>query len=205
MKKLNEPNFEKLFPVEDEELGCEECSSWQLTPNMVSCLYQGAREFHRGILEDLDWHREEVERGDSEGSFYFEGYPQTTKFKELGWWEKVAESYQNLTLDFKAGKWPLPRCTSEEIALYMVIQDARNSPSFNFLPKNYAPHKDDTLSAEELEEMLLEDTDFLFLFQPKYDGIQNDAAAAQLGMVNLDTDDWFKPFREEFPVKRKKR
>jgi len=48
-----------------------------------------------------------------------------------------------------------------------------------------------------LEEMLFEDLDHEMLYDPAYDGIEDDPASQPPGMAPMRFEDWFKPFNEE--------
>ena len=83
-------------------------------------------------------------------------------------------------------------CTAEELLFYWTVEGARAVS---------APMKDDV--NDELEDYFdsaLEDTDFIFLFDPKYDGIDK---IKELHIQSLDPKDWFIPFnpdRETSPL-----
>lgn len=46
-------------------------------------------------------------------------------------------------------------------------------------------------------DMLFEDTDFLFLFDQEYDGIENTTVGQMLGMTSLAFADWLRPFGDD--------
>lgn len=46
-------------------------------------------------------------------------------------------------------------------------------------------------------DMLFEDTDFLFLFDPEHDGIETTTVGQMLGMTSLAFADWFRPFGDD--------
>jgi hypothetical protein len=48
-----------------------------------------------------------------------------------------------------------------------------------------------------LEDMLFEDLDHEMLYDPAYDGIEDDPASQPPGMAPMRFEDWFKPFNEE--------
>jgi hypothetical protein len=50
---------------------------------------------------------------------------------------------------------------------------------------------------EDVVEMLFEDTDFLFLFDQEYDGIETSAVGQLLHMTSLSFTDWFRPFNDD--------
>ena len=49
-------------------------------------------------------------------------------------------------------------------------------------------------------EAAFQDTDFELLFDPRWDGLEEDEAVSHLAMANLRFEDWFRPFRDEIPV-----
>jgi hypothetical protein len=48
-----------------------------------------------------------------------------------------------------------------------------------------------------LEDLLLEDTDHELLYDPAFDGIEDDPASQPPGMAPMRFEDWFKPFNKE--------
>jgi len=91
-----------------------------------------------------------------------------------------------------------PHCVAEEMAVKAI---------FDFTLETVAEEGGrDGETAEEtaaglefyLDNVLLEDADFQFLWQPRFDGLEH--AVPELGMANLAFSEWFKPFREERPV-----
>jgi hypothetical protein len=48
-----------------------------------------------------------------------------------------------------------------------------------------------------LEDLLFEDTDHELLYDPAYDGIEDDPASQPPGMAPMRFEDWFKPFNKE--------
>jgi hypothetical protein len=47
---------------------------------------------------------------------------------------------------------------------------------------------------EFLRDALFQDTDFLFLFDPKFDGIEESRMGEQLGVGHVHSSEWFLPF-----------
>lgn len=53
-----------------------------------------------------------------------------------------------------------------------------------------------TFTSRDLVDHIFEDMDVEFLFQPAFDGIEDDEDLVRhLGIANLRLGDWFKPFR----------
>ena len=79
---------------------------------------------------------------------------------------------------------------AEEMALAAILDEAESALDLN-------GRKVD-MRAEA--EAAFQDTDFELLFDPGWDGIENDESVAHLAMANLRFEDWFRPFRDEIPV-----
>lgn len=75
-------------------------------------------------------------------------------------------------------------CVAEELALNAIIQQA----GVNLELQGREADLDDVY------EEAFQDTDFEFLFDPKFDGIEESEMADWLRMANLRFEDWFKPF-----------
>lgn len=58
----------------------------------------------------------------------------------------------------------------------------------------------DENSMEEVIDRVYEDTDFLFLFDPRYDGVDESELGKRLGMQSLRFETWFDPFDGGSPV-----
>jgi len=50
---------------------------------------------------------------------------------------------------------------------------------------------------DDLQETLLEDLDFTFLFDDQYDGIDQTPVGQMLHMAPMSFEDWFKPFSDD--------
>jgi hypothetical protein len=90
----------------------------------------------------------------------------------------------------------------EELAAYAIITAAKQQIERE---REMALEEEDSehsqLSAENAFErfidVLFEDEDFLFLFDPKYDGIDTSPAGRFLQMTSLAFEDWLTPFSDE--------
>jgi hypothetical protein len=80
---------------------------------------------------------------------------------------------------------------AEELAANAIIESA----------KAYAEVIEEIGDVDEIFEdfigMYFEDTDFLFLFDDAYDGIDETEVGEVMGISSLAFDDWFKPFSDE--------
>ena len=79
---------------------------------------------------------------------------------------------------------------AEEMALAAILDEAESALDLN-------GRKVD-MRAEA--EAAFQDTDFELLFDPRWDGLEEDEAVSHLAMANLRFEHWFRPFRDEIPV-----
>jgi hypothetical protein len=132
----------------------------------------------------------------------FGSLPPLTLRRNGQWRRQMARTFDDLTADLKTPETAgvEPRCTGEEMALHLIIHRARsitaNRPNavrslVTGLPAHRADYDWDACS-----DVLFQDHDVLMLFDARLDGLEDpDSGISQaLGMVNLDTDDWFEPF-----------
>jgi hypothetical protein len=93
---------------------------------------------------------------------------------------------------------PEPLCLSsvaEELAARAIINAARVQIE---LAEEQGESELEALDAfTDFIEACFEDTDFEFLFQDEYDGIDQSAVGQIAGISSLSFEDWFKPFSEE--------
>lgn len=141
-----------------------------------------------------------VDLGDN-GAFIFSELPVLTWNQDARWRRQMVRCFDDLADDIRAGKWPQPTCTGEEMAIHLAIEHASSmvvdDPELvTEFVKGLPPHHNDWDWGLCLD-VLLEDTDVLFLYEPWSQGIEDsDNHVNQLmDIANLQADDWFKPFR----------
>ncbi len=136
-------------------------------------------------------------------AYIFSDLPVLTWSMDARWRRQMARCFHDLASDIKAGNWPHPTCTGEEMALHVAIEHASNmvvdepelvAPWVAEIP----PHHDDW-DWNLCVDVLFEDTDVLFLYEPWSQGIEDSGnfVNQRLGMANLEAEDWFKPFRAD--------
>jgi hypothetical protein len=79
-------------------------------------------------------------------------------------------------------------CVAEELAANAFITAGR-------MQLELAGELDVADAYDRLEDAIFEDTDFAFLFNAQYEGIEETTLAAEVGIVNLAFNEWFDPFR----------
>ncbi|MFD7861408.1 hypothetical protein [Streptomyces sp. NPDC059783] len=128
--------------------------------------------------------------------------PAITLRRDGQWRKQMARAFDDLAGDLQAAgeNWMGPRCTGEEMALHLMIDQARsitaNRPNaVRDLVANL-PHSSADYDWRGCSEDLFEDHDVLMLFDAQLDGMEapdSDIRQA-MGMVNLAADEWFEPF-----------
>ena len=90
--------------------------------------------------------------------------------------------------------WEPPRCRGEELVLRAVLDHAETC--FEELTG------EQTKAFGDLRELMFEDFDHEYLFDPAFDGIDDPDTyeGSQLGTGSLHPSSWFEPFRDDEPV-----
>jgi hypothetical protein len=140
---------------------------------------------------------------DGNVALVFSELPVLTWRQDAQWRRQMVRCFDDLADDIRAGEWPKPTCTGEEMAIHlaigyassMVVDDPQLVAEF---VEGLPPHRDDW-NWGLCVDALLEDTDVLFLFEPWSQGIEDsDHHVNQLmGIANLEAEDWFKPFYQD--------
>ena len=81
-------------------------------------------------------------------------------------------------------------CVGEELALAAILHLAEALLEDQGLEPNFTAFVD----------VAFEDTDFEYLFEPEWDGIEDSELAGTFGIADLRFADWMKPFRGDQPV-----
>ncbi len=82
---------------------------------------------------------------------------------------------------------------AEELAAWAIIRRAQSVIE----EEGLAGKKDEPEPFHSFIDVYFEDTDFEYLFDDAYDGIDEDPVVAHLGIASLSFHDWFKPFSDE--------
>ncbi|MFB7345539.1 hypothetical protein ACFCZ6_36425 [Streptomyces hydrogenans] len=188
--------------LDDEEQGPDDDQD-VLTPRTAAVLRLAAEE-----LSALAWQEvtalgdEPLPRG---AGGVFGQLPPITLRRDGQWRRQMARTFDDLATGLRdegcAGVEP--RCTAEEMALHLMIGQARsitaNRPNavaqlVAGLSQSGADYDWDGCLSD-----LFEDHDVLMLFDAQLDGMEDpDSTVHQaMGMVNLAADEWFEPFRPD--------
>jgi hypothetical protein len=78
-------------------------------------------------------------------------------------------------------------CVAEELALFALIRQAQVLLDLREL-------ENDKQAWSDFRDLVFEDEDFLFLFNPELDGIEETDRAREHAVVGLKFNEWLKPF-----------
>lgn len=75
-------------------------------------------------------------------------------------------------------------CTAEELALCILIERASELLEEDGIDADFSA----------FEDVIYQDVDFEYLYEPETDGIEDSEVGVELGIGNLHFSEWFKPF-----------
>ncbi len=86
--------------------------------------------------------------------------------------------------------WEPLSCVAQELGLRILLNETEvvADSADVALDENWREH---------LEELLFEDADHELLYNPAFDGIEDEPASQPPGMAPMRIEDWFKPFNDE--------
>ncbi len=192
------PDFAALFPVGDAVGSGELDGGWQPSPRTAAVLYHTVSLLADDAYDDVEQHGGDPVAADG-GWNLFDRLPRICWRQDLLWRRQAARAFDDLTGDLCEGRWPLPRCNAEELALHLAIADA---PELLAMPEvagpalsNLPEHGDD-YDWDMCSQVLFQDHDILMVADAAMDGIEDPASAAnrQCGIGDLRPSNWFRPF-----------
>jgi len=210
-----DPDFATLFPVcRCGRDSCAACSGYQLTPRTAAALWTTAQILADQGYDDVTEHGDEpVVHDDGSEWALFVRYPRLTWRQDAVWRRQAARSFDDLTDDLAAGRWPHPSCPGEELALHLILEDAPTAVSDGWGGLDEAlrrlPEHPDDYDWDLASDAFLQDHDILDLFDVEMDGIEDpdseDNRARGIGdyrphawfrtFLNMDPRDGRRPFR----------
>lgn len=135
----------------------------------------------------------------------FDRYPRITHTREAAWRLRALQSFDDLVAAMNNDRNPYPNCTGDELALWFMIELAaafeqdRDAWPTVWSAVAALPARPDDFNWHQLRESLFQDHDFLMLYSPDLDGIEDpdneDNAAMGIGPY-LRPQQWFTPFGE---------
>jgi hypothetical protein len=204
------PDFAALFPVrscprdhadEDEEGSCEICGDWYLSPRSADMLYTALENLSDEAYDDADEFGDEPVPGKNAGDWsFFDRLPRVTWKMDAEWRRQVGRACEDLAQDLAAGDWPRPRCTAEEMAMHLAIQDA---PTYLEIWQDGGDKRHESLPEHRNDydwhmcsQVLFEDHDVLMLYNARLDGFEDPDSDLnrEYGVGDLRPAAWFKTF-----------
>ena len=102
-------------------------------------------------------------------------------------------AFLDLTTRLTADQWTPPSCVAQELGVRLLLDQAHVIAALTALP--LPPHWQDTLL-----DLLLEDLDHEYLYDPALDGFEDDPHFGPPGMTPMRIQDWFTPFPAHQPL-----
>lgn len=168
-----------------------------ITPRTRRLLVIAGEMLHDGGRSDID--------GDPHRWLLFDRYPRITHTRDAAWRRRALQSYDDLVAAMNSDRDPYPNCTADELALWFMIEMAaafeqdRDAWPTVWSSAAALPESPDDFNWHELRDDLFQDHDFLMLYSPDLDGIEDPANQdnVTLGIgPYLRPQDWFTPFGE---------
>ncbi|MQM26138.1 hypothetical protein [Glycomyces albidus] len=200
----------ELFPVTDHTCSdsdevCDECPV-ELPPRMAHLLQIGLELVGDRVAVDLEEHGDtpvtEANRGQW---FVIDQLPRITWVMGRAWRQRFREGAHHLLADLDAGEWPEPRNHAEEMMLALAIEEAK-AVYEELLDEVYPEHQElpaspDDYDFELLEELLFQDTDITFLFDPETEAFADPGHPMNqvMGIGDLRPVAWFDYFENVAP------
>ncbi len=210
-----EPDFAALFPVRscerehadwEEEMECDVCGKWQLTPRTADMLYTALENLSDEAYDDVDEHHSDPVTREKTGDWaLFARLPRITWQTDADWRRQVARACEDLSQDLAAGHWAIPRSNAEEMALHLAIEDA---PDYLEMAEesgdeghNALPEHSDDYNWDECSDLLFQDHDVLMLFDESLDGFEDPGTDINkhFRVGDLRPEAWFKFFNNVEP------
>jgi hypothetical protein len=108
---------------------------------------------------------------------------------DVGFARDFLVAFVDLTRRLTCG-WEPPACVAQELGLRILLNHVE------LIAESAGVDLDDDWRGH-LEGLLFEDLDHEFLYDPAFDGIENDPHRQPPGMAPLGFEDWFRPFNDE--------
>lgn len=192
-----DPDFAALFPVDEPTPAAGDADAdegWRLTPRTADALYSALSALADQAYDDVEVHNGAVVDADDESWTVFHRLPRVTFHQDADWRRQVARAADDLRGDVEAGQWPQPRCTAEEVCLYLAITDAEAYEDLH--QDSGLPLHDDDYDWGSCLEVLFDGTDFLMYYDPRFDGFEDPQAEINkvFGGGDMRPANWFTPF-----------
>jgi hypothetical protein len=175
--------------ITDDDLSEEEREAARL--RRAALLLAALQVIDRCIddLQMIDFSDAGLLADEAEDSFVYEWFPPRHRAAyDEGFFRNVLVCAIRTADDLADPRGDHPTCTAEEIIRHAIGEIAREFCEAADLGQPWS----------DPDELLLEDTDFLCLYQEEMDGLENDPGMqAGLGLYVPPVSDWFAPFNPD--------
>jgi hypothetical protein len=198
----------ELFPVTEHECVDEECEDCpvELPPRMAHLIQIGLDLVGDHAAMDIGQHGDAPVTEDTIGQwFLFDQLPRIAWAMGRTWRERFRAAVDHLRKDIDAGQWPEPRNHAEEMALTLAIEEAKgvyeDSLDEAFPEHQELPESSDDYDFALIEELLFQDSDIRFLFDPETEAFADPGHAMnqRLGIGDMRPVAWFDHFNNVEP------
>lgn len=191
-------NFAALFDGSDAQN--------TLTARTASWLYTSAGWFSDSAFDDIDRHGDAPVADDDNDWYFFDELPRITWREGAGWRRQMARAFDDLAGDLAEGRAPLPRCTAEEFALYLIIRRCSDllADDDDYFVQSVADLSRSSADAnwDHLSKVFLYDHNFLRLYEVQPDRVKDPNVAlddlAGTGEI-LRPRNWYRTFGDVAP------
>jgi hypothetical protein len=197
------PDFAALFPLRPAGDDSEQETGWQLTPRTAAVLHVALSMLADDAYQDIEEFGGQPVAEDGQWGL-FDRLPRISWREDTQWRRQAARAFDDLTDDIAQGRWPVPRCNAEELALHLAIAEAPLVIDMTDIaetaPADLPEHPDD-LDWDMCSEVMFQDHDILMLDDPAVDGIEDPESAVnrEFGIGDLRPSNWFRPFNNVEP------
>ncbi|MFC1705862.1 hypothetical protein ACFL59_03455 [Planctomycetota bacterium] len=158
-----------------------------LPEHHIAALRDAARDLVAQLLDDLVT----LEGVDLEETGLADLLPRCYRLRyDLGFVRRFLVCAVTVAWKLEAPGEHLLACVAEELALHAIAQGASDTLTVQAVEPDF----------DLFSDIAFKDQDYLFLFSPAQDGIEDSAIGEAMGIVNLRFAHWFRPFYDSVPV-----
>lgn len=160
-----------------------------ITPRVAKALWT-----HLSALAEI-WGDEALDPEGVTDGFVNDLPPVALAAADAVWLTRFAQCFGDLADRLAAGDISnqFARCTGEEMALHFTLSGLHENAESDGYPGGIGPTAITDDEIEAARDALVDDFDVLLLFDPQYDGVENDLDDRRR-FANLRPDRWFLPF-----------
>jgi hypothetical protein len=194
------PSFAKIFFAKD---GGRCPASELITPRNAADLWSTAIK----LADVLDAQLGDIEARIPLSHSEWGRLPWVVTDASVEWFGRFVDAVLDLADDAASGRCPVPRCTGEEMALHLVLEDISDSydPALRRLAetaRSGLPLLDWDGNWDAVACALFPSPQVRALIADGFDGISDDyELVAETGIVRLAVERWFDPYDEFDPVR----